>query len=54
MMWRLKAQSRDRLRSLLVRGEVALPPGDLLREELLTCQQVITATGKLQIWSKKE
>lgn len=50
----LRAEAADRLRSKLVRGEVALPPDDLLREELLTCQQVITATGKLQIWSKKE
>ena len=50
----VRAEAADRLRSLLVRGAVALPPDDLLREELLTCQQVITSTGKPQIWSKKE
>ena len=50
----VRAEAADRLRSLIVRGIVAFPPDDKLQEELLTCQQVITSSGKLQIWSKKE
>ena len=50
----MRAEAADRLRSLIVRGVVAFPPDDKLQEELLTCQQVVTSTGKLQVWSKKE
>lgn len=49
-----RAEAYDRLRTLLVAGQVALPYDPLLEEELLTCTGFINSSGKLQISPKDE
>jgi hypothetical protein len=49
-----RAEAFDRFRSMMVRGQVALPYSDELQEELRTCRAFTNGMGKLQIISKED
>jgi hypothetical protein len=49
-----RAEAFDRLRTMLVTGEVAFPYDELLEEELRTCSAFTNSGGRLQVISKKE
>lgn len=50
----LRAEAFDTLRTLLIKGEVALPYSEELEEELRTCSAFTNSSGKFQVISKKE
>jgi phage terminase large subunit len=50
----VRAEAYDRFRTMLVRGQIALPYDPLLEEELLTCRAFTNSSGRLQVISKAE